>query len=292
MRAASRMQDSALSGGGMFARLLRNGIPAATAVARACMRWGKVRAYFDDVRWLAVSHGYETGSDRAGGVLLVAVASVAAVAQLVSSAPAFSSMLALCLAVGVRMAARQAHDRQREAMREQVPDMLHAMSACFHAGYSLQQTFQQLARETQGRLQQLFRSAASDVRTGRSATEALRRMREDAELPELAFVTAALEIQHQTGGSLQKIIDSACDSVEGELALRRSLRVQTAQARLSMRVVTVMPFALIALFSLVSPGFLAPFFATPVGIAVFGLAMGMQVAGVFSVRRMLDVKED
>ena len=48
-----------------------------------------------------------------------------------------------------------------------------------------------------------------------------------------------------------------------------------------------MPFALEAVFSLVSEDFLSPFFASPAGWALLGLALGMQAAGVGMVRRVL-----
>ena len=86
---------------------------------------------------------------------------------------------------------------------------------------------------------------------------------------------------------MRQVLDAARDSVEGELALRRSLKVQTAQAKLSAQVVSVMPFALVAVFSLVSEDFLSPFFASPAGWALLGLALGMQAAGVGMVRRVL-----
>lgn len=292
MRRAIRAHDAALSGDGAGARLLRNGIAPANVLAAALCRHKKVGAYCDDIRWLAQSRGYETTAINVGGVMLAGALLILVLGGLMSGSALFGAMAAVCLVMGFGMAARQGRERQRDAMREEVPDVLHAMSACFHAGYSLMQAFSHIASETTGPLRQLFVRAQSDLATGSSASEALRRMREESDLPELAFVTAALEIQHQTGGSLQQIIDSACDSVEGELALRRSLRVQTAQARLSMRVVTVMPFVLIALFSFISPEFLSPFFATPLGMAVFAFAIGMQAAGVFCVRRLLDIKED
>ena len=75
----------------------------------------------------------------------------------------------------------------------------------------------------------------------------------------------------------------------GLLALRRSLRVQTAQAKLSARVVAIMPFLLVAAFSLASPDFLSPFFASPLGIGLLTLAIVMQVAGIILVRRALAV---
>jgi tight adherence protein B len=157
------------------------------------------------------------------------------------------------------------------------------MSACFRSGYSLLQTFKHLAMEAKGPLCPLFQRAASDLETGRTASDALRHLREESTLREFAFLTAALEIQHQTGGSMQSIIDSACDSVEGELALRRSLRVQTAQAKLSARVVAVMPLILIAAFSLISPDFLSPFFESVFGYVLLGIAIAMQVECLLKV---------
>ena len=291
-KAAGRANRAAIVGErGSLARILRNGIAPASAMARAASRVPAAASYLAEIAWLARSRGYETDSERVGGVVFVAAGVSFAFGWLATASPVFGLMLAACFVVGLGIAARHTRERELEAMRESVPEMLHAMSACRHAGYSLLQSFHHLAQEMTGPLGRLFERAESDLATGRTVPEALQRLRRDSSLPELAFVTAALEIQHQTGGSLQKIIDSACDSVEGELALRRSLRVQTAQARLSMRLITIMPFVLIGLFSLISPGFLAPFFASALGLAVLGVAMGMQLAGVLAVRRMLDVGE-
>ena len=77
--------------------------------------------------------------------------------------------------------------------------------------------------------------------------------------------------------------------MEGEIELARSLRVQTAQAKLSARIVTAMPFVLAALFSLMSPGFLGPFVESVPGMALLAMALAMQAAGVLMVQRMLDV---
>lgn len=276
---------------GFAARLLRNGIAPATVVAQALCRRKWIASYLEGLAWLARHHGFETDACRAGGVALALALASGLAGWLVSSSPLFGAMAAACLAIGAGIAARQAREREMEEMRESLPAMLRTMSACFHAGYSLLQAFRHLAHEVRGPLGHMLQRAAGDLETGHTAHEALERMRRDSSLRELSFVAAALEIQHQTGGSLQKVMDSACESIEGELALKRMLRVQTAQARLSMRVITIMPFILMAVFSLVSPGFLVPFFSSVPGVALFCVAMGMQLAGVLIIRRMLDVRE-
>ena len=127
------------------------------------------------------------------------------------------------------------------------------------------------------------------LETGGSAEEALEILRRGVHASELAFIAVALDVQHLAGGSMKQVLDAARDSMKGELALRRSLRVQTAQAKLSARIVVVMPFILVSVFSLASPDFLTPFFSSVFGYALFALAVFMQVAGVVLVHRALSV---
>ena len=83
------------------------------------------------------------------------------------------------------------------------------------------------------------------------------------------------------------VLDAAQKAVTGKLDLARQLRVQTAQARLSARVVTALPFALLAVLSLISPGFLEPLLGSTVGWVILGFAVLLQVAGIVWVRSIL-----
>lgn len=182
--------------------------------------------------------------------------------------------------------------RRSERIREALPNALRAMGVCFHAGFTLQQTFDQLQKEAQGPIAELFAQTAHDMQTGSSAREALEKLRGTQRVPELSFVSVALTVQHQTGGSMQNVLDATCDSLKNELELRQSLRVHTAQARLSARVVVGVSVALVAVLSLLSKDFLAPFFQSALGLGLLAIAIAMQVAGIFIVRRMLRVEVD
>ena len=164
------------------------------------------------------------------------------------------------------------------------------MSACFGSGYTLQQTFQQVSREREGALGKLFASASHALEAGAATSEVLHGLQVAGIAHEMSFVVVALDIQHQTGGSIKQVLDAATDSVKGELALRRSLRVQTAQAELSARIVSAMPIVLVLMFSLMSPGFLSPFFSSAMGWALLIIALVMQVAGIVLVRKALSIE--
>ena len=139
-----------------------------------------------------------------------------------------------------------------------------------------------------GPLSAVFAQAAHVLDTGGGASRALSVLKEEPSCVELAFIAVALDVQHQTGGSMRRILEAAFDTVEGELALQRSLRVHTAQAKLSAQIVVAMPFLLVAAFSLASPGFIDPFFASAPGIGLFMVAVSMEIAGIVLVRRALE----
>jgi tight adherence protein B len=271
--------------------LLRNGIPAFVPMAEWLLRVGAVRRYVGLLQGSCRQRGWES-SDTALVTLGMGIALALAVVGALTGTFALAGVLFAAGLAVLGAVARQQGDAERERVRDAVPGALRSMSASFRAGYTLLQTFRQIAGESEGRLAACFESAAAGLETGKTTDRVLEELRRDTALPELGFVVAALEVQHRTGGSLQPIIDAACDAVNEELALRRALRVQTAQARLSARVVTAMPFVLLGVLSIMTQDFLAPFFASATGLAVLGVALGMQVAGVAAVRRLLEVNDE
>ncbi len=212
----------------------------------------------------------------------------AATFLLTGSAPACVAVLA-CAGVCAFQGAKAKEEARRDGLRESVPEALQSLAGCFQSGLTMPQAFERQAKELPGALGALFGEAATRIQLGAGVHGALDHLRRRADLPELSFVALALDIQHQTGGSMRAILESSSSALEEQLELKRSLRVQTAQARLSARVVTVLPFVLIALFSLVSVGFLDPFFASASGLALLAVALGLQVAGICCIRRMLAV---
>lgn len=209
-----------------------------------------------------------------------------------AGSPTFGIALACIVFAGTVAFVRNASDKRNLSTRERIPEALRTISMSFRSGHSLSQTLSDAAEETGGYLGHLFGVAADRIEMGSTPTEALAVMRGNPRVPELSFVAVALDVQHQSGGSIAPVLESATDAVEGELRLMRALRVQTAQAKLSASIVTVMPFVLVALFSLMSPDFLSPFFSSFLGMALLALALVMQFTGVIIVRRMLKVDLD
>ena len=275
---------------GRIAALLRNGVGFVEPVSRAVLGSKTASSLLGEGASMCVRRGYPTTADRLATVVVAALLALTAASLALTRSPVAALAVPACSVVLLAAVVHGARDARQEEVRESVPEVLRSIGACLQTGYTLMQTFDQVSREVDGPLKTAFSQAARLLEAGRPVPEALSKLREAAAIPELTFVAVALQVQHEAGGSMRKVLDAARDAVEGEIELKRSLRVQTAQAKLSARIVSVMPIVLIALFSVISEGFLEPFFSSAAGVALLLVAVAMQVAGVVAVRRMLSLE--
>jgi tight adherence protein B len=70
------------------------------------------------------------------------------------------------------------------------------------------------------------------------------------------------------------------------------MEVQTAQAKMSARVVSVMPLLLMLVLSVAMEGYLASFFTSVPGFMLLITALGMELAGVMIIRKILGLNLD
>ncbi len=272
-----------------IASILAEGFPSLGALARLLLRLLPFRNLAEKLVQEARYLGYRTEPESTASVMIAALALLSLIVLAISWSWVCVLAINACFLFGLGAWAGHRAEKRREETREGIPEVLQSMKACFQTGYSLTQTIREVRQSSTGALEKLFAEVEGVLETGGSVQRALGKLREKATEPELVFLATALEIQHRTGSSMERVLEATRQSVVDEIELKRSLRTQTAQAKLSAQIVTVMPFALIGAFSLVSPGFLEPFFESPLGLALLAIALGMQALGIALVRKMLKV---
>ncbi len=288
----ARLQGNAQSGVVLaLHRLLSRGVACFRPLVALLVRWPPLGAVADEAAILLREKGF-IGAQSQGvvGSVLAGLCGVLVLGSILLGS--LLSALALALALGAVLVffVRSETEKRVGRVRLCVPDSIQAMKSCFQAGLSLEQTLAYLVQHSCGEMSAAYGHALQSLRLGGSAIEALDGLRQEIHAPEFAFVMVALEVQHRTGGSLANVLQDAEQAARSQFELERSLRVQTAQARLSARVVSALPLVLIGVFSLITEGFLEPFFSSATGLFLFVLAVVMQVAGVLMVRRTLRVR--
>lgn len=285
-------EAAALSGAesARLQHLFRNGIRVLLPLAGLVLKVSFAKRFVARVRRALDERGilsYDAAlmSLLIGGAIVIFIG-----ASIISGSGVFAlTCIFLCLVLINTWVSKQ-QDLYHERLREELPSALQAMNSCFCIGYSLPQIFDQVALDLEGPLKGVFQRTASVINAGGTVEEALEVLKEQTDEPELFFLATALEIQHRTGSSLSQVLEVVRQSVDDQLELKRLLRTQTAQAKLSAQIVTIMPFLIIGVFSLVSEGFLEPFFTSTMGIILLAVAIAMQAIGIMLVRNLLRVE--
>lgn len=285
--------EAALASGAestQFQRLMRNGIHALDPLANALMKLRVVAHFIERIQKVFEDREIMTSSRSLTSLLIGSMALLFIAGLAISGSVVFAVTAVLLGIVLINAWITKQQELKQVRLREELPNAIQAMNACFCVGYSLPQIFEQVALDLEGPLKAVFQKTAAIINAGGTVEEALEVLKHQTKEPELFFLATALEIQHRTGSSLSQVLDVVHQSVDDQLELKRLLQTQTAQAKLSAQIVTIMPFLIIGIFSLVSEGFLEPFFTSAIGITLFAIAIGMQVLGIMLVRKLLKVE--
>lgn len=269
-------------------RTLQTGFIWLAKITQKLLELGAVQAYCEKLCAALQQKGIQASNAGVLSFLLVGSALLVVICALLGRfILGFLAVVIVLMVFGAQ--ATRIQEAYMQNMRDALPDALLAMSSCFGAGFTLLQTFSHLEEELPKPLAGVFGAAASALKTGWAPSSALMRLHQEGGIDELAFVSTALAIQHQTGGSMQHVLSAAHDSLKEELELRQSLQVHTAQAKLSARVVVGVTIGLVAAMMLISQDFLNPFFESFAGIVMLIVAVCMQAGGIVLVRQLLKV---
>lgn len=245
---SQKVQNRSGVDGSLFASLLRHGIPFLLKLSRKLLLISPIKRYGETIQRALRSKYGSIPVETIISLLVAATVVVSCFGVLLSSSMVCGIALGVCLWLSIGLWAGHRCDLEREQLREAIPEALQSMKACFQVGYTLMQTISEVRKSLSGPLGELFHEVEGVLKTGGNPEDALAVLKNKTDEPELVFLATALEIQHKTGSSMQQVLEITRQSVSDEIELKRTLKTQTAQAKLSAQIVTIMPFALIGNF--------------------------------------------
>ncbi len=290
-----------LASGGAMPSLVGAGrrLPLLGSRARAALRWiggWRVIGMLLDVR--CVRELSESLSKRLsdGGVSLDRRSSAAA---LVVGASAVSllggiffgsptAVLAVAAGLVGAMLARDSSIRQRERREAlgAMPGIYRTLSVALGSGQTLSQAVAYVGAHEHGKVARVFARMSLRLRCGASTEEAVDLLARELSVPGAGLLATALVISHRTGSPLRDLLLRSAALAERQEEFERTLGVKTAQVRLSVRIVCLLPVVMMGLLALMSPDFQAGL-ATPVGIGCVTVASVLDAIALVVIRRLM-----
>jgi tight adherence protein B len=191
------------------------------------------------------------------------------------------------LPVGYVLRARQTRILTIE---EQLPDSLDLMARAMRAGHAFASAMQMVATEMPQPIAGEFKIAFDEVNYGIPQQDALKNLAVRVPSTDLRYFVVAVLIQRETGGNLSELLTSIATLIRSRLKFLRTIRVLSAEGRLSAWILVILPIALAVVINTMNPTFLAVLWKDPVGLQMVGGALVLMIVGIFWMWRTVKIR--
>ncbi|OLC53646.1 MAG: hypothetical protein AUH85_13745 [Chloroflexi bacterium 13_1_40CM_4_68_4] len=179
--------------------------------------------------------------------------------------------------------------RQARRFSEQLPDTVVTIASALHAGFSLRQAIDQLAREAAEPTASVFAGVARDLSLGLTEETAFERIAATDGSEDTMLLVAAIGASSRVGGSLARMLDSIGATLRERARIEADVRVLTSQQRYSAYVLAALPVIVGVFLYLISPDYISAMFTTAITRIMLVAAAVLVSIGFVIMRRMAAV---
>jgi tight adherence protein B len=211
----------------------------------------------NSVDGLLERHGKRTGLAQALNLAGMAVepgtfvlrvflgALVTALVGLAFIGPVFALILFGAVVLIARLVVRSKAQKRQEAFAAQLPDVLQLLISALRSGFSMPQALDAVIQEADEPARAEFERMLAETRVGQDLATAMKATAERMGSADLTWVAAAVDINRETGGNLAEVLENVTGTLRERHRLRRQVRTLTAEGRMSVKVLTGLPIAII-----------------------------------------------
>jgi tight adherence protein B len=180
--------------------------------------------------------------------------------------------------------------RRAKALGFQLPQALEIIVRSLEAGHPVPTAINLVGREMSDPIGTEFGMAADEIAYGSTMQEAIGRMAERCQHPDVDLFAATVRLQERAGGNLTGLLKLNANTVRERHKMRLKIKAASSEGRASAMILTSAPFIAMGFIMISSPHFYGDVIHEPiVKWGLTGLGVWMFI-GNMVMRRMIDLR--
>jgi tight adherence protein B len=171
----------------------------------------------------------------------------------------------------------------------QMIDGLGLMANGMKSGLSIVQSLGMVKQEMPNPLAQEFDYVLRQQQLGISVEEAFQNMAKRLPSEDVNMFVTAVVILKETGGNLAETFETIVYTIRERIKIEQKISAMMSQNLAQGAIVFCMPYAMFAMFYFSDPAFLQPMFNEPIGWALIGVALALQMTGGFMILKIIQI---
>jgi tight adherence protein B len=173
---------------------------------------------------------------------------------------------------------------------EQLPDAIDVIVRGVRVGFPLSAALDLVAREMPDPVGTEFGITSDEISFGLDVRTAIEHLYRRVGQEDLLFFVVAISIQTETGGNLAEVLSRLAALIRHRIKLRLKINAITAEGRLSAIVLTLVPFILFGVISLLAPNYFSGIRDHPIFMPALIFGLGSLAIGNIIMYRMVHFK--
>jgi tight adherence protein B len=128
---------------------------------------------------------------------------------------------------------------------EQLPEAIDMLVRSLRIGHPLSAACQMIAEELPDPIGTEFGIAVDEMTYGLDLNEAIQNVGNRVDVPDLQYLTVAVNIQYGTGGNLAEILNGLGKVIRDRFHMYRKIRAVSAEGRMAATFLTIFPFVVV-----------------------------------------------
>lgn len=219
--------------------------------------------------------------------MLIGAGLVLALAVLLVAGPAATLVMLVGVPVATLSWLRGRARKRVEALTDAMPLYLDGVRQLQAVGNSLSQALERALADAPDALQSYFGPAARRLAMGAPVAETMQQLADRLQIPEVSMLAAAIRTNLRYGGSIATVFNNLAAILRERVRIRLELKAATSEAKVSSRVLIAMPLIAMALLVAMNRSYIDFFIHDPRGRTMSMIAIGLELAGIMVIRRML-----
>jgi tight adherence protein B len=171
-----------------------------------------------------------------------------------------------------------------------LPEAVDLMARGLRAGHALTAVIEMVGSEVAEPIASEFKRLHEEHALGLPLREATMNLVRRLPRDDMRFLATAILMQKETGGNLAAILDKTAAVARERARLRGQLQIYTAQGRITGWILCFMPFVMFGLISMINWPYERLLFTEDIGRTAIYIGLGLMVAGVLFIRKIVNIK--
>ena len=183
--------------------------------------------------------------------------------------------------------------KKKKRMRKfeaQLPDAIDLIARSLKAGHAFSTGLKMIADEFDDPIGPEFSMVIDEINFGTGFSDAMKNLSSRVDCQDMKFFIVAVILQRETGGKLAEIIENISYIIRERFKLKNKVRAISAEGRISMMILVLLPFALLSALYLINPEYIEVLFIEPAGKIMVTIAGFMMIIGILVMKKMINIK--